>query len=386
MWLIRCGNFGRKKIKEMDNETVSVELDSRSYDIVVGDQLMQASGKLIAPLLRQPRVILISDTNVSPIYKDIVLESLTSEGVKHESLILPAGEGTKNFKYFVDLVNSILSLGIERGTSLIALGGGVIGDIVGYAAASLLRGIDFIQIPTTLLAQVDSSVGGKTGINTVHGKNLVGAFHQPRLVLCDIGALDTLPERELRAGYAEVVKYGLIADKDFFNWLEDNGEDICKGDRSSRQRAVVTSCEAKASIVAKDEKESGPRALLNFGHTFGHALEAETGFGDVLLHGEAVSIGMVMALTLSTKLGYCEPITQRSVQDHLRRVGLPVSTADRPNIDWDADALLNHMAKDKKVTGGVITLVLARRIGEAFLCNGVDRKKLITVLESGGKL
>ena len=190
MWLIRCGNFGRKKIKEMDNETVSVELDSRSYDIVVGDQLMQASGKLIAPLLRQPRVILISDTNVSPIYKDIVLD--TSEGVKHESLILPAGEGTKNFKYFVDLVNSILSLGIERGTSLIALGGGVIGDIVGYAAASLLRGIDFIQIPTTLLAQVDSSVGGKTGINTVHGKNLVGAFHQPRLVLCDIGALDTL--------------------------------------------------------------------------------------------------------------------------------------------------------------------------------------------------
>ncbi len=370
----------------MKNETVSVELGERSYDIVVGENLLQDGGNIIAPLLRQPRVIIISDSNVAPIYNDVLVDSLVSEGIHHESLVLPAGESTKSFKYFAELVNSILALGIERSTCLVALGGGVIGDLVGYAAASVLRGIDFVQIPTSLLAQVDSSVGGKTGINTVHGKNLVGAFHQPRLVLCDVSVLDTLPERELKAGYAEVVKYGLIGDEQFFNWLECHGSDVCEGNKVSRQRAVVKSCKAKAKIVVEDEQEAGRRALLNFGHTFGHALEAEAGFSDLLLHGEAVSIGMVMALTLSTKLGHCKSKTQVAARDHLRNVGLPVSIADRPAVNWDTEALINHMAKDKKVTNGVMTFVLARGIGQAFLSRDVEREDLIEVLNSGGEL
>ena len=370
----------------MNNETVSVELGERSYDIVVGENLIQNSGNIIAPLLRQPRVVVISDSNVAPYYNNIVADSLESEGISHESLVLPAGESTKSFKYFVKLVDRILALGIERGTCLVALGGGVIGDLVGYVAASILRGIDFVQIPTSLLAQVDSSVGGKTGINTVHGKNLVGAFHQPRLVLCDVGVLDTLPERELKAGYAEVVKYGLIGDEKFFNWLECNGSKVCEGDKVRRQRAVVRSCKAKAKIVAEDEQEAGRRALLNFGHTFGHALEAEAGFSDLLLHGEAVSIGMVMALTLSTKLGHCKSNTQVAARNHLRHVGLPVSTADRPSVNWDTEALLNHMAEDKKVTDGMMTFVLARGIGQAFLSRDVEREVLIEVLKSGGEL
>ena len=370
----------------MKNETVSVELGERSYDIVVGENLLQDGGNIIAPLLRQPRVIIISDSNVAPIYNDVLVDSLVSEGIHHESLVLPAGESTKSFKYFAELVNGILALGIERSTCLVALGGGVIGDLVGYAAASVLRGIDFVQIPTSLLAQVDSSVGGKTGINTVHGKNLVGAFHQPRLVLCDVGVLDTLPERELKAGYAEVVKYGLIGDEQFFNWLECHGSDVCEGNKVSRQRAVVKSCKAKAKIVVEDEQEAGRRALLNFGHTFGHALEAEAGFSDLLLHGEAVSIGMVMALTLSTKLGHCKSKTQVAARDHLRNIGLPVSISDRPAVNWDTEALINHMAKDKKVTNGVMTFVLARGIGQAFLSRDVEREDLIEVLNSGGEL
>ena len=370
----------------MNNETVSVELGERRYDIVVGENLIKNSGKLIAPLLRQPRVVIISDSNVAPYYKNILEYSLDSEGVSHESFVLPAGESTKSFKYFVKLVDDILALGIERGTCLVALGGGVIGDLVGYAAASVLRGIDFVQIPTSLLAQVDSSVGGKTGINTVHGKNLVGAFHQPRLVLCDVGVLDTLPERELKAGYAEVVKYGVIGDEQFFDWLESNGSEIVKGNKLSRQSAIVRSCEAKAKIVAEDEQEAGRRALLNFGHTFGHALEAEAGFSDLLLHGEAVSIGMVLALALSTKLGHCKSNAYLSVRDHLRHVGLPVSTSDRPTVNWDTEALLNHMAKDKKVIDGSMTFVLARGIGHAFLSRDVERDVLIELLKSGGEL
>ena len=214
----------------------------------------------------------------------------------------------------------------------------------------------------------------------------MGAFHQPRLVLCDVGVLDTLPERELKAGYAEVVKYGLIGDEQFFNWLECHGSDVCEGNKVSRQRAVVKSCKAKAKIVVEDEQEAGRRALLNFGHTFGHALEAEAGFSDLLLHGEAVSIGMVMALTLSTKLGHCKSKTQVAARDHLRNVGLPVSIADRPAVNWDTEALINHMAKDKKVTNGVMTFVLARGIGQAFLSRDVEREDLIEVLNSGGEL
>lgn len=370
----------------MDDVTVPVALGERSYEIVVGEKLLARAGALMAPLLRQPRVVVLSDEKVSPIYGGALEASLEAAGIAHESVVLPSGEGTKDFDHFARLAEDILALGIERGTSLVALGGGVIGDITGFAAAVLLRGLDFIQVPTTLLAQVDSSVGGKTGINTPQGKNLVGAFHQPRLVLCDIDVLDSLPERELQAGYAEVVKYGLIGDASFFDWLDVNGAALCEGDKAARQQAVVTSCEAKAAIVAEDEQEAARRALLNFGHTFGHALEAESGFGDVLLHGEAVSIGMVMAFALSAKLGHCDGAAAVSVRDHLRRVGLPVSTADRPGVNWDAEALLGHMAKDKKVADGAITFVLARRIGDAFLSRDVAREPLMEILQNGGAL
>jgi 3-dehydroquinate synthase len=368
----------------IDDVTVSVALGARSYDIIVGENLLAQAGALAAPLLRQPRVVIVTDENVAPLYAGVLEAAFDEVCIAHETSILPAGESTKDFANFQHLAERVLAGGIERGTTLVALGGGVIGDITGFAAAVLLRGLDFIQIPTTLLSQVDSSVGGKTGINTAYGKNLVGAFHQPRLVLCDIEALNTLPERELQAGYAEVVKYGLIDDAPFFEWLQENGTSLCSGDMLARQRAVVTSCEAKAAIVAEDEKEVGRRALLNFGHTFGHALEAEAGYGDTLLHGEAVSIGMVMAFVLSARLGHCAPGTVTVVRDHLRQVGLPVSTADRPSINWNAVALLGHMAKDKKVTDGAITFVLAREIGDAFLSSDVGREMLIGVLEDGG--
>jgi 3-dehydroquinate synthase len=263
----------------------------------------------------------------------------------------------------------------------VALGGGVIGDITGFAAAVALRGLDFVQIPTTLLAQVDSSVGGKTGINTRHGKNLIGAFHQPRLVLADTGILDTLPERELLAGYAEVVKYGLLGDKDFFTWLEGHGAAVRDGDPEARRHAVVRSCRAKATIVVADERETGQRALLNLGHTFGHALEAETGFGDALLHGEGVAIGMVLAFDLSVQLGHCAAVDADLARRHLAAIGLPTSPAHALGNIWSAEALIGHMAKDKKVADGKMTFVLAHGIGDAFLSQGVTRDDLLALFE-----
>ena len=268
----------------------------------------------------------------------------------------------------------------ERGSTLVALGGGVIGDITGFAASQILRGINFVQIPTTLLAQVDSSVGGKTGINTRHGKNLAGAFYQPRLVLADTAVLDTLPPRELLAGYAEVVKYGLIRDAEFFAWLERNGAALIAGDREARQYAIRTSCAAKAAIVAEDERENGIRALLNFGHTFGHALEAETGFGSELLHGEAVAIGMIMALDLSVRIGLCPASVMERAIAHFNDAGLPVSVSTGGNREWDAGVLIGHMGHDKKVRDGKITFILARRIGEAFVASDVDLTKVEDML------
>ena len=368
----------------INDVTVPVALGARSYDIIVGENLLSRAGALAAPLLCQPRVIIVTDENVAPLYAGVLEAAFDVTSIAYKTIILPAGEGTKDFANFQMLAESVLAGRIERGTTLVALGGGVIGDITGFAAAVLLRGLDFIQIPTTLLSQVDSSVGGKTGINTTHGKNLLGAFHQPRLVLCDIEVLNTLPERELQAGYAEVVKYGLIDDAAFFDWLRENGKSLCNGDMPARQHAVVKSCEAKAAIVEEDEKEVGRRALLNFGHTFGHALEVEAGYGDVLLHGEAVSIGMVMAYVLSARLGHCPSDKVSVVRDHLCQVGLPVSTADRPGVNWNAGALLGHMAKDKKVTDGAITFVLARGIGDAFLSSDVSQEMLVGVLEDGG--
>jgi 3-dehydroquinate synthase len=309
------------------------------------------------------------------------MRSLSNAEIEADAIVLPAGEQTKDIAHFEKLLNEILGRGIERDTSLLALGGGVVGDITGFAAACALRGIDFVQAPTTLLAQVDSSVGGKTGINSPHGKNLIGAFHQPRLVLADSRVLRTLPRREMLAGYAEVVKYGLIAEETFFAWLEGHGADLIDGDPAIIRHAVVASCKAKAAIVAEDEKERGARALLNLGHTFGHALEAETGFGGTLLHGEAVAIGMAMAFDMSVRLGLCPVEDAARVRRHLGAVGLPTGTNFTNSIVWSPKRLIGHMAKDKKVTGGQLTFILARGIGKAFVTRDVPEGELAAFME-----
>jgi 3-dehydroquinate synthase len=363
------------------SETVTVDLGDRRYDIVVGEDVFARSGELMAPVLRQKRVIVITDETVGGLHLDALSASLDKAGIAHEAIVLPAGEQTKDFANLESLMNRILDAGIERRTALVALGGGVIGDITGFAAAIALRGIDFIQIPTTLLAQVDSSVGGKTGINTQHGKNLIGAFHQPRLVIADTGILDTLPERELLAGYAEVVKYGLLGDADFFRWLEGHGPAVIDGDPDARRHAVVHSCRMKADIVAADERETGKRALLNLGHTFGHALEAETGMGDALLHGEGVAIGMVLAFDLSVQLGHCDAVDADLARRHIAAVGLPTTPAHALGNIWSGEALIGHMAKDKKVADGKITFILARGIGDSFISQEVSRDALTTLFE-----
>ncbi len=362
-------------------ETVVVELGARRYDIVVGDGILKQAGGLIAPVLHRKRVLVVTDANVGALHLAALQGALDDAAIEHRSVTLPAGEGTKDFAHFEGLLDDLLDHGIERRTTLIALGGGVVGDLTGFAAAVALRGIDFVQIPTTLLAQVDSSVGGKTGINTRHGKNLVGAFHQPRLVIADTAILDSLPRRELLAGYAEVAKYGLINDPDFFAWLEENGAALIAGDATARRHAIVTSCRAKAAIVAGDERETADRALLNLGHTFGHALEAETGFGDALLHGEAVAIGMVLAFELSERLGLCPAEDTKRVRRHLAAVGLPTTVGEALGNHWDADLLIRHMGKDKKVVDGRMTFVLARGIGKAYLTQDVATGDLESLFE-----
>ena len=361
---------------------LKVDLGQRTYDIQIGCGLLADSGKRIAPLLKTPQAVIVTDSNVAPLYEEPLRKSLESENIRCETIVLPAGEATKSFPNFEKLCEDLLALGIERKTTLIALGGGVIGDITGFAASVLLRGMDFIQVPTTLLAQVDSSVGGKTGINAKQGKNLVGAFHQPRLVLADMDILNTLPKRELLAGYAEVVKYGLINDPDFFNWLELNGNALIEGDSAARANAVLTSCKAKAAIVAEDEKEKGARALLNLGHTFGHALEAESGYGDALLHGEAVAIGTLMAFDVSVRLGLCPAEDLERTRNHFQNVGLP-TTLERLNTKgWTPEKLLAHMSKDKKVSDGKVTYVLVKGIGEAFLTNEITEADLTKSLKA----
>ncbi|MGB0574991.1 MAG: 3-dehydroquinate synthase [Alphaproteobacteria bacterium] len=362
-------------------ESLSVGLGERSYDIVVGPDLISNAAKLVAPLLDHQPVIIVTDENVAGYHLDNLSHSLKSAGITSTVITLPAGENTKGYEGFQGLLSKILNTSPERRSTLIALGGGVIGDITGFAASVILRGIDFIQIPTTLLAQVDSSVGGKTGINTQHGKNLVGSFYQPRLVLADITALSTLPRRELLAGYAEVAKYGLLGDKEFFEWLEKNGPALIEGDDTLRQQAVLKSCHAKANIVGRDEKEAGDRALLNLGHTFGHALEAETGFGEKLLHGEAVAIGMTMAFDLSAQLGLCPTDDAIRVRAHLKAMGLPVQPKDIPGQKWERAALLSHMAKDKKVRDGQITFILTRGIGNAFMTSDINVSEVEALLD-----
>jgi 3-dehydroquinate synthase len=351
-------------------ERLRVELGPRSYDIVIGGGLLREAGALLAPVLQQKRAVIVTDEHVAKLHLGTFAQALAAAGIEHHAVVLPAGEATKDFAHFARLAQDVLTLGVERRTPLIALGGGVVGDLAGFAAATLLRGIDFIQVPTTLLAQVDSSVGGKTAIDTPQGKNLVGAFHQPRMVLADIDTLATLPARELRAGYAEVVKYALIRDRDFYDWLEAHGAALVAGDAALRQEAVARSCAAKARIVAADERENGERALLNFGHTFGHALEAAGGFGDRLLHGEGVAIGMRLAFDFSVRLGHCSGQAADRVRRHLAAIGLPTAAA-ATGLAVAAPTLLAAMQRDKKVRDGRITLILARDIGDAFVSGDV---------------
>ncbi len=365
------------------HDTVRVELGPRAYDIHIGDGVLARSGALMAPLLQRRQAFVVTDETVAELHLEGLLRSLSDAGIDTDAVILPPGEQTKDFAHLEKLVEDLLGRGLGRDGTLVALGGGVIGDITGFAAAIALRGVDFVQAPTTLLAQVDSSVGGKTGINTLHGKNLAGAFHQPLLVLADSDILDTLPRREMRAGYAEVAKYGLIGDEGFFSWLESHGPNLLDGDHHAIRHAVHASCKAKAAIVAEDERETGARALLNLGHTFGHALEAEAGYGGVLLHGEAVAIGMVMAFDLSVRLGLCPPRDAARMRRHLAAVGLPTDTGFAPAINWNPGRLIEHMAKDKKVKDGKQTFVLTRGIGKAFVTQDVPERELAAFMEGG---
>jgi 3-dehydroquinate synthase len=365
--------------------TIRVDLAGRAYDIAIGPGLLDRAGELSRPLLASPRVIVVSDETVAPLYGARLAASLSRSGITADTVTVPAGESSKEFASFGRLMNALLDKRPDRRTTLVALGGGVVGDLTGFAASVLLRGVDFIQVPTTLLAQVDSSVGGKTGINTRHGKNLVGSFYQPRLVLADTAVLDSLPRRELLAGYAEVAKYGLIDDPAFWDWCEANGAAVLAGDAAARTYAIEQSCRSKARIVAADERETTDlRALLNLGHTFGHALEAETGFGPDLLHGEAVGAGMAMAFDLSARLGLCPAADAERVRHHLGTVGLPVrlrTIGGDNRRTWEAGRLIEHMHGDKKAEAGKLTFVLARGIGRAFVMRDVDETRLRSLLD-----
>ena len=352
-------------------ETVHVDLGARSYDVLVGQGLLGRAGELLAPLLRRPRVAVLTDRTVAGLHLDALTAGLGARGIAVCAHALAPGEATKGWEGLSEAVEFLLDAKVERRDLVVALGGGVIGDLAGFAAAVLRRGVRFVQVPTTLLAQVDSSVGGKTGINTRHGKNLVGAFHQPSLVLADIDLLATLPPRDFLAGYGEVVKYGLLGDAGFFDWLERHGPALAAGDAGLRARAVRRSVEMKAGIVARDETEEGERALLNLGHTFCHALEAATGYSGRLLHGEGVAIGCALAFELSARLGHCAQETPGRVRAHLRAMGMACDLADIPGDLPDADALMALMAQDKKVQDGKLRFIIARGIGESFISDRV---------------
>ena len=365
----------------MTVETLRVELGARGYDIRIGAGLLARAGAEIAPLLARPRVWVVADRAVAARHWATLEAGLAAEGIAARRLDLPPGEATKSWDRLREVVEWLLAERVERRDLVLALGGGVIGDLVGFAAAILRRGVRFVQLPTTLLAQVDSSVGGKTGINSPQGKNLIGAFHQPSLVLADIAALETLPRRDLLAGYAEVAKYGLLGDADFFEWLERNGAAIAAGDPSARIEAVHRSCAMKAAIVARDETEQGERALLNLGHTFGHALEAATGYSDRLLHGEGVSAGCALAFELSARLGLCAQEEPSRVRAHFRAMGMVADLADIPGPLPDTQGLIALMAQDKKVVDGRLRFILARGIGQAFVADDVPEAPLRAVLD-----
>jgi 3-dehydroquinate synthase len=359
----------------VDPAIVRVALGDRGYDIVIGRGLIASLGARIEALRPRAKTFIVTDQNVELQHLDAVESALAESGVAHSRLIVAPGEGSKSFKVFEEVCEAVIAARIERGDLVIALGGGVIGDLAGFAASAVRRGLDYVQVPTTLLAQVDSSVGGKTAINSAHGKNLIGAFHQPILVVADTALLDTLPPRQFRAGYAEVAKYGLLGDAGFFAWLEANWRDVFAGGsagNSAREHAIAVSCRAKAAIVARDERETGERALLNLGHTFGHALEAACGFSGRLLHGEAVAAGMALAFGFSARLGLIGAGEADRAIRHLADVGLPTRPKDIPGGLPDADTLMDLMAQDKKVKRGMLTFILVRGIGAAFVERGVD--------------
>ena len=357
---------------------------NRSYDIHIGSGLLESCASLISPLLKRDFVAIVTDENVAKSHLEGLTQTLDRAEITHVTKIMPPGEASKSFTGLETLMQWLLDNKVERQDMVIALGGGVIGDLTGFAAATLRRGVRFTQIPTTLLAQVDSSVGGKTGINVPQGKNLVGAFHQPSLVLADLDVLQTLPDREFRAGYAEIVKYAAICDRPFFDWLEDNLEALNNRNNDALSFAIAKSCQTKADIVAQDEKEHGARALLNLGHTFAHAYENLTGYSENLLHGEAVGLGIAQAVQLSDHLGICPEADAQALVNHLAKAGLPVSQADIKGGPFKATDLVNAMAQDKKVSQGVMTFILMKAIGEAFITNEVSASQLTAFLQNQG--
>ena len=365
---------------------LAVSLSRDEYEVVIGTGLVARAGALLAPLLPQKRAVVVTDQTVAALHLPLLLSALAETGIEASPIVVPPGEGSKSLAGLGRLADSMLALGVERRTTVIALGGGVVGDLAGFAAATVLRGMPLVQIPTTLLAQVDSSVGGKTGINMAAGKNLLGAFHQPVAVLADTDMLRTLPVRELRAGYAEVVKAGLIGDPALFEWCESNGTALLAGDAAVQAEAVRLACAFKAAVVGEDEREqmpNGGRALLNLGHTFGHALEAEIGYDGSLLHGEAVGIGLSLAFRLSVRLGLCPAADAERVVLHLQRMGMKAGLGDcgRP---MTADALMMHMHRDKKMRDGRLALVLVRGIGQAFTSTEVAPDALQALLAAEG--
>lgn len=364
--------------------TVPVGLGARAYDVVVGSGLIEEAGERLAPFQSRGRTAVVSDQTVWGLHGARLTAALDRAGIKALPVIVPPGEGSKSFEGLADVTDRLLALELDRGDIITAFGGGVVGDLAGFAAAIYKRGVDFVQIPTTLLAQVDSSVGGKTAIDTPRGKNLVGAFHQPRLVLADLDVLATLDAREMRAGYAEVIKYGLLGDRAFFEWLEANGADVLARKPAALARAVARSVEMKAEIVAEDEREQGRRALLNLGHTFGHALESETGYGAALLHGEAVGAGMALAFRFSARLGHCSGQDAERAARAIAAAGLPTRLDEVAGHPFNADRLVVHMAQDKKAEGGRLTFILTRALGDAFTAKGVDAITVADFLRAEG--
>ena len=358
-------------LKSREPITVPVALGNRAYDIVIGRGVLASLGIAINKLRPGARTVIVCDENVASHHLAAAEAALKDAGIGSSRILVAPGEASKNVATFERVCEEIIGARIERGDLVVALGGGVIGDLAGFAASCVRRGIDFVQVPTSLLAQVDSSVGGKTGINSRHGKNLIGAFHQPILVIADTALLDTLPAREFRAGYAEVAKYGLLGDAAFFAWLEANWQDMVAGG-PAREHAIAMCCRAKAAIVARDERETGERALLNLGHTFGHALEAAFGFSQRLLHGEAVALGMVMAFDFSARKGLCNAADAARAKAHLATVGLPTHLKEVANDVPNVDVLMDLIAQDKKVKRGALTFILVRGIGGAFVEHNVD--------------